>query len=187
QSQQRQKASSPVQLRDDVFMSREQSGHRRAADESRDPVRTRRSEYQADPRDDDSLDEAEQRAGEENQRRQRNTKRRHDRETDDVQWPDPRHAMQAVHEAAKAPVREQPEVAKPPGHEARGAKEQDEDGDSDEERSAEPVAVVGRSVFGRRRRHSGLQSKACARRTEELARRGSPCSAMWSHTSFSPK
>src|SRR5947209_1415739 len=147
-------------------MSREQAGHGRAANEPRDPVRPRGPEYHADPRDDDSLEEPEQRAGEENQRRQRNAKRRHDGEAGDVQWADPRHAMQAVHEPAKAATREECEVAKPPGDEAGGAKDHDQNGDPDEKPSPETSAVFGRSTHRRRRvrrRHRAHKGKARAK------------------------
>jgi hypothetical protein len=50
-----------VKLRDDVFMSRERSIHRRSADEPRDAICPRRSKYAADPRDDHSLEEPEER------------------------------------------------------------------------------------------------------------------------------
>src|SRR6185437_15142410 len=65
----------------------------------------------------------------------------------------PRHAMQAIHESAQAPAPEQPEVAQPPGDEARRAKYHDQDGDADEKLPAETSAVFRRSIHSRRRVH----------------------------------
>jgi len=59
--------------------------------------------------------------------------------------------MEALHESAKTVAPDQLEVAKPPGDEARGGAEHDQDGDADEKLSAEASAVFGRSIQSRRR------------------------------------